>query len=124
MSFLFGLELSAVLAKVTSYVPTTYAALLAKEAYLQAVRTAEDIAAELQTIDNSPDIVPPDTPPNENSGPGAPSAPDPFTSSTDRPPQPAKRPRGRPRKYPRPDEPLEVPVGEKIKDSSQADQGQ
>ena len=120
----FGLELLAVLSKLTTYVPTTYAALLAKEAYLQAVRTAEDIAAEVKRIDNPPGIVPPDTPPDDNEGSGAASRPDPFANSSDPLSQPAKRPRGRPRKYPRPVEPLQVPVGEKIKDSNQADQGQ
>jgi hypothetical protein len=120
----FGLELSAVLAKVTSYVPTTYAALLARDAYMQAVRTVDDMTAELKTIDNSPDVVPSDTPPDDQQGPGASSGPDPFANSNDPPPQPAKRPRGRPRKYPRPGEPLQVPVGEKINHSDQTDQGE
>jgi hypothetical protein len=120
----FGLEISSVLAKVTSYVPTTYAALLARDAYMQAVRIVDEMTAELKTIDNSPDIVPPDTPPNDTPGAGAASAPDPFAGSNDSPPRPAKRPRGRPRKYPRPGEPLQMPVGEKMKDADQADQGQ
>ena len=120
----FGLELSAVLAKVTSYVPTTYAALLARDAYMQAVRTVDDMMTELKSIEDPPGILPPETPLDDGQGSGAASGPDPFANSSDPPPQPAKRPRGRPRKYPRPDEPLQVPVREKIEDSNQADQGQ
>jgi hypothetical protein len=120
----FGLELSAVLAKVTSYVPTTYAALLARDAYMQAVRIVDGMTAELKTIDNSPDIVPSDTAPDYKEGNGAVSGPDPFANSNDPPAQPPKRPRGRPRKYPRPNEPLQMPMGEKMKDGNQADQGQ
>ena len=81
----FGLELAAVLAKVTTFIPTTYALLLARNAYLRAVETADEIAATANKRDGQA---------GEGSetnwfgtGPGAASiAP------------PPKRPRGRPRK--------------------------
>jgi hypothetical protein len=37
----FGFELAAVLAKMMSYVPTTYAALLARDAYMSDVRIVD-----------------------------------------------------------------------------------
>jgi hypothetical protein len=44
---MFGIEIAAVLAKVTSFVPTAYATTLAKESYLQALQTARSIAREI-----------------------------------------------------------------------------
>lgn len=48
----FGFELAAVLAKVTSYVPTTYSALLARATYMQAVRVVDEMMAELDASPN------------------------------------------------------------------------
>jgi hypothetical protein len=61
----FGFELAAVLAKVTSYVPTTYAMLLARDAYMRVVRAVDEMMAELKTRETdppSPDTVPPGDP--------------------------------------------------------------
>ena len=48
----FGFELAAVLAKVTSYVPTTYAALLARAAYMDVVRLVDEMMEELNAPTN------------------------------------------------------------------------
>lgn len=47
----FGFELAAVLAKVTSYVPTTYAALLARDAYLRSARIVDEMMTQLKQSD-------------------------------------------------------------------------
>lgn len=96
----FGLELAAVLAKITSYVPTTYAALIARDAYLRAVRVAEELADELNggPSPESPDPTPTSPfsgPANDNDSTSAYPAADPFGTFND---LPAKRPRGRPKK--------------------------
>jgi hypothetical protein len=92
----FGFELASVLAKVTSFVPTTYAALLARDAYLSSVRIADTIHSELSDLDSDgppePEIFPPETPGPPPGGPIFPS--DPFGSVG----LAQKRPRGRPRK--------------------------
>jgi hypothetical protein len=99
-----GLELSAVLAKA-SYVPTTYAALLASNAFMRAAHIADDINAELRAIDrqehNQPESPPPPKPANDNKRADISSAPDLFGNSTTCAPPP-RRGRGRPRKYPPP----------------------
>lgn len=93
------------LAKVTSYVPTTYAALLARDAYMQAVKIVDDMTATLRAIDrrehNEAEILPPDKPLGDKQGSGLASGPsDPFGGPNGSAPQPPKRGRGRPRKYP------------------------
>lgn len=100
----FGFELAAVLAKVTSYVPTTYAAFLARDAYLGAVRTVDAMAKELdrgRRDDNEPQVPPRATPANQNGGGmDLRQNPSPSATSGEPSPTPAKRPRGRPRKHP------------------------
>jgi hypothetical protein len=101
----FSLELAAVLAKVTSYVPTTYAMLLARDAYLAAVRTVDEMVKELNpepsTYQKEPAIVMPREPANDN-WPAHEQAvrQNPFNGPDDPPPPPPKRKRGRPRKTP------------------------
>jgi hypothetical protein len=90
----FAFELAAVLVKVTSFVPTTYATLLARDAYLRAVVLARRLAEELEM-----DI---DKPANDNQGEPfvvTPAFVEPETPPDPSPPSP-KRPRGRPRKVP------------------------
>ena len=102
----FGFEMAAVLAKVTSFVPTTYAALLARDAYLRVVRIVDEMMAELNSgaSNNDPEagMRPRGKPAKDGPhslGPIlAPAAP--FGSPGEPPPQPPKRPRGRPRKSP------------------------
>ena len=81
----FGLELAAVLAKVTTFIPTTYALLIARNAYLRAVATADEIAATANKRDGA-----------TSEGP----EPNWFANDDGPPPlaPPPKRPRGRPRK--------------------------
>lgn len=95
----FGLELAAVLAKITSFVPTTYAARTASEAYLRAVRVAEELASELNdgpspdTPDPAP-LPPFPGPANDNQPTNSFPAVDPFGTFYA---PPSKRPRGRPK---------------------------
>ncbi|MFZ0425216.1 MAG: DUF4407 domain-containing protein [Xanthobacteraceae bacterium] len=98
----FGLELAAVLARVTGYAPTTYAALLASDVYMSAVRIAEDMATELDAIESRKPRVP-EIHPQE--APLAPTAASFEPASDEYTPPPIKRGRGRPRKHP-----LPVPV--------------
>ena len=89
----FGFELAAVLAKVTSYVPTTYAALLARSAYMRVVRIVDEMMEEL---DASADGA-------RNTKPGARGTTLGdvlFSNPSEPPPAPPKRGRGRPRKNP------------------------
>jgi hypothetical protein len=98
----FGFELAAVLAKVTSYVPTTYAVLLARDAYMRAVRVVDDMVAELKTREtdppSSPDIIPPGHP--LDIGETIDVTPAPEAGAINPEPPPARRKRGRPRKNP------------------------
>jgi hypothetical protein len=101
----FGFELAAVLAKVTSYVPTTYSMLLARDAYLTSVRIADEVAAASNT-GGGPQIPPQDVPLAPEQAPPTPS-PIPVSPSAAAPlpgdaAQPPKRKRGRPRKHPLP----------------------
>jgi hypothetical protein len=105
----FGFELAAVLAKVTSYVPTTYAMLLARDAYIGAVRMVDAMMVELKpepsTDPKGPPIVMPPEPANDNWPAKEQAAGNsPFASDDHPPPSPPKRPRGRPRKSPPPTE--------------------
>ena len=88
----FGFELAAVLAKVTSYVPTTYASLLASEVYLGVSRIGEALAAELKASgqDEPSDTV-------EETIAAAPIPPN-SGATGDELFTPPKRGRGRPRK--------------------------
>jgi hypothetical protein len=105
----FGFELAAVLAKVTSFVPTAYAAFLARDAYLRVVRIVDEITSELKTIDGWdpkwPELLSPESAGGE---PDAKLMPDPQPpAGPNNPnPQPLKRGRGRPRKHPLPGQPL------------------
>lgn len=94
----FGLDTAAVLAKTTTFIPTTYAALLARNAYASVVT----IADELVEIINR-------TGPTEGENPAHPARPRPGNRSTNATwfptvpgrrdeATPGKRPRGRPRK--------------------------
>lgn len=105
----FGFELAAVLAKVTSYVPTTYATILARDAYMGAVRIVDEMTDELNKrggggSSEDPTPASPVDPPGGIPGSGG-AVVSPF-EGTEEPippaPQPltAKRKRGRPRKYP------------------------
>jgi Domain of unknown function (DUF4407) len=100
----FGFELAAVLAKVTSYVPTTYAVLVARDAYMRAVRVVDGMVAELKTRETdppfSPDIILPGHPLDIGETIDVTPAPAPDVGNSE--PQPAKRKRGRPRKNPPP----------------------
>jgi hypothetical protein len=102
----FGFELAAVLAKVTSYVPTTYAVLLARDAYMRAVRVVDGMVAELKTRETdtpfSPDIIPPDHPLDIGETIDVTPAAAADVGTINPEPQPAKRGRGRPRKNPPP----------------------
>lgn len=94
----FGFELAAVLVKVTSYVPTSYAALLARDAYVRVVKIVDQMTGELRVLEQAPptapkepEILPPDPASWTKPQPGM-RCP---TCS-----QIVKRGRGRPRKYP------------------------
>ena len=104
----FGFELAGVLAKITAFVPTTYAAYLARDAYMRAVAIVDEMAQELDKRAAGP----------QKSGAGLAlgidiandNQPRPHASKSTAatngagddlpPPQPPKRPRGRPRKTP------------------------
>jgi hypothetical protein len=110
----FGLELSAVLAKITAFVPTTYSKLLARNAFLTAVQLADDIErtinadhtrGEEQT--QPPQFAPPspETPQGESfEEPQGSETASPFAAppvephNDDTPPTTPRRGRGRPRK--------------------------
>ncbi|KAF2989435.1 DUF4407 domain-containing protein [Methylocystis sp. MJC1] len=102
----FGFELASVLAKVTSYVPTTYAMLLARDAFVGAVHMADDIEAEVNPPsqdDPAPiDIMAPKFANDNRPLNGQAVGQNPFGDFDDPPPTPPKRPRGRPRKNPPP----------------------
>lgn len=102
----FGFELAGVLAKVTSYIPTTYAAILARDAYMRVVRIADAMTTELDAIESGRSKL------NENTEPATPAygsddaaatpPPNPFTDAKPAETAPPRRPRGRPRKHPLP----------------------
>lgn len=109
----FGLELAAVLAKVTTFIPSTYAVLLARNSYLRVAAIVDDMEKRLNRRDRGEeDGVPavPETGPQGRGGGGtsasAEGGPVQRTNVTLFPgvrrqgeaPEPGKRPRGRPRK--------------------------
>ena len=83
----FGLELAAVLVKVTSYAPTYYAMLLARNVYMRGVHLVDGMVAEINRGSGGE---------RDTKGRG----PDPFGTIGDPPPADPKRPRGRPPKSP------------------------
>lgn len=94
----FGLDTAAVLAKTTTFIPTTYAALLARNAYASVVTIADELVEMINR-----------TGPAERENPAPPARPRPGNRSTNAtwfPTMPGrrdettpdKRPRGRPRK--------------------------
>lgn len=109
----FGLEMAAVLAKTTSFIPTTYAALLARNAYMNTVEIVDEMDEKLRRRPSEPDgeadrpepIFP-------RSGGSGQANPDhlsdeafpldaaPATNGNGIDPAAGKRPRGRPRKFP------------------------
>ena len=98
----FGLELAAVLAKVCSYVPMKYSALLAANGYATVVQIVDELMEKLNkkpTTDHQYELPFPSANDNEpEAGAQSAVAPDPFGKSNDPGPQPLKRGRGRPRK--------------------------
>lgn len=100
-----GFELGALLSKITAFVPTTYSALLAKGAFLSAVRLADEVAAQLdKSAVSKPsefDFMP-NVPRGNDNGfdlSGAEQAPSFDVGQAPPPPPPSpKRKRGRPRK--------------------------
>lgn len=104
----FGFELAAVLGKITSFLPSTYALMLAKDAYMRGVRTVDDMLEELdrRNLARGEPTGGEGEPPlggTPQGGAGGMS-----NGTTNCPcgllalPPPAKRKRGRPRKYPAP----------------------
>jgi hypothetical protein len=113
----FGLELAAVLSKAFGYAPTTFSALLESDIYRQVVHIAQEMTAELEAIETGEQPSPPEPPPPEKpaaSSEEASAAPPagPSAAADGAPALPAKRPRGRPRKHPRPDEALRTANGQ------------
>jgi hypothetical protein len=92
----FGFELAAVLAKITSFVPSTYAMHLARDAYMDAVKIVDDMVAELDKRNKPPTGTEPGG--EESANPNG--APQDAANLLALPPP--KRKRGRPRKHPRP----------------------
>jgi Domain of unknown function (DUF4407) len=102
----FGFELAGVLSKVTAYVPTTYSMIIARDSYMQAVRIADEMMAELKTIGiqnhEAPDIQPADDP---SLNAAFATTPAPAANANGASPPVEKRKRGRPRKNPLPPAP-------------------
>jgi len=102
----FGFELAAVLAKVTSYVPTTYAALLARDAYMNVVRIVDEMMAQLNALSGEAQqegrtahpLGLRDEPEQSATRPAP--GDDLFSSPAEPPSTPPKRGRGRPRNKP------------------------
>jgi hypothetical protein len=99
----FGFELAAVLAKVLSYCPTEYSALLASSNYMRVVRMVDEMMEELNasSAKSGPELygMQPIAQLDENDSPRQ-AATDPFSSLKGSLPSPPKRGRGRPRKVP------------------------
>jgi predicted nucleic acid-binding Zn-ribbon protein len=109
----FGLELAAVLAKVTSFVPTTYAALLARNAYMRVVEIVDEMDETLRQRPSEPDSDVDRLEPIHPAGGGDGEAVDdprpvdeglpldaaPAVNGAGAGLTEAKRPRGRPRKF-------------------------
>jgi Domain of unknown function (DUF4407) len=107
----FGLEMAAIFAKVTCSVPTTYAALLARNAYMRVIEIVDEMDAPLRRKPSEPEG---ETARQEPTFPGSENKSQPpadrtveeelpfsFTSAANGAgvgPMETKRPRGRPRK--------------------------
>lgn len=118
----FGLELAAVMAKVFGNAPTTYAALLARDVFMDSVRLVDEMTDELKKREggasDDPSPSPGDLPNGGTPSSGGAAAPS-LSESKDepappQPPQPLKRKRGRPRKHP----PLTVITGGNAQEGS------
>ena len=107
----FGFELAAVLAKVTSFVPTGYAAYLARDAYMLTVSIVDAMAEQLERrtpaappeaeeAEPTPDLEPANDNAEESDALPDAAAFDGPEDTPPTPPEPPKRPRGRPRKVP------------------------
>jgi uncharacterized protein DUF4407 len=99
-----ALDMAGVIAKATSYLPMEYCDRLARISYATDVRMVDELMAELNRAPataNDITFPPPPPPANDNERNGASSSgSDPFSDLDNSPPQPPKRPRGRPRKHP------------------------
>jgi hypothetical protein len=106
-----GFELAAVLAKVMAYCPTTYAAIVARDVYMRAVRIVDEMMAELNGGPKAEaEAVPLENPlfgfpanDNHKSTKVGPIIDMPPSASSEgprppEPPPPPRRRRGRPRK--------------------------
>jgi hypothetical protein len=87
----FGLELAAVMCKIAAFIDTTYAANLARDSYMRAVKIVDEMTDQLRGNRNSEPEIPPTEPPAPEAALECP-----FCE------QPLKRKRGRPRKHPLP----------------------
>jgi hypothetical protein len=97
-----ALELAAVLAKVLGFVPTRYAALVARDGYMASVEVADEMAAELARREaKNGDVMSPDGP-SGGDGENAPSPRKRCEPANDNVAPPVKRRVGRPPKHPRP----------------------
>jgi hypothetical protein len=98
----FGLEMAAVLAKATGSFGTTYAALLARDTYMNITKIAEEAMVALKM--DAPQEVQKVDPHNgkDKAAVDAASGPNPFDKANGQVPASSKRGRGRPRKNPPP----------------------
>jgi hypothetical protein len=97
----FGIELAAVLCKITTFVPAMYSVMLAKEDYLRAITAAHDLAQEISRARGgqepapdapAPEPVEPSGGPPSGAPAGASAPPAPGDDATS--PGPRGRPRG------------------------------
>lgn len=102
----FGIELGAVMAKLCSYVPTTYSGLLARSIYMDAVHMVDEMMEELNASSSAAQQEARPIPPLRSRDGGEPSKTrsetqaDLFSSAAAPLPETTKRKRGRPRKKP------------------------
>ena len=87
---LFGIELAAVLAKMATFIPATYATLLARDDYLRAHRMAHELAQSIDALYGKKEPPEPDAPSFKMDGrakddPGAPGADDPASETASEP---------------------------------------
>ena len=99
----FGFELAAVLAKVTSFVPTEYAARIARDSYMRIVRLVDGMVTELDHRPGEEESevevsAAPSQQPTPSRDMGSKANFDPFGNSGDPFSLSVKRPRGRPPK--------------------------
>jgi len=107
----FGFELAAIFAKMC-FIPSLYARTVTADAYVSAVRMVDAIVKELnpepEEAEDAPEVVMTEPPANDNWPPNSRAVGQNPLDGIDIPPPPPpsspKRPRGRPRKTPRPTE--------------------